>query len=531
MEEFDFIVVGAGSAGGPVVHRLTESGRFSVLLLEAGPRDTNRWLHIPIGFSQTFLDPAVNWKFSSGPEPHIDGRRVYWPRGKVLGGSSAINGMVYTRGLPSDYDQWRQMGNEGWSFSDCLPYFKRLETHPLGETELHGAAGPVAISGAEYRSPLGDTFLYACDELGLPRNDDFNGSRQEGAGYYHVTSSKGRRSSTARSYLATASRLANCRVVTGALVEGVQFEGSRAVGVKYRVHGQTQAARARCEVVLCAGAVGTPHILQLSGLGPGALLQEHGVPVVRDLPGVGANLQDHFGVHSVYETWWQMTLNDDYRSWRRRLGAIVSYYAMKRGPLNASPGFAGAFARIMPRSDEPDAQIHFFPWSSSRLDRGPDPFSGFTMLVNQLRPESRGSLRLASPDPAAKPSIVANYLSTENDRKTTVAALRFVRELTLCEALATIIIEEHAPGSDVVTDEAFLAYARAHGQSAYHPVGTCRMGHDSGAVVDPRLKVRGIEGLRIADASVMPTLVSGNTNAACMMIGEKAADLILADAR
>jgi choline dehydrogenase len=529
MLEYDYVVVGAGSSGGPVVNRLTQSGKHRVLLLEAGPPDTNRWLHVPIGFARTFLDPSINWKFASGPEPHLGGRRIYWPRGKVLGGSSAINGMVYVRGLPSDYDHWRQLGNEGWSFDDCLPYFRRLEKHELGDSELHGGSGPVAISGAPYRNALGDTFLFACDEVGLIRNQDFNGESQEGAGYYHVTVAGGRRSSTGRAYIADAAGRANCRIVTGALVEKIAIEGGRAVGVTYRIDGRSETARAGREVVLCAGAVGSPHILQLSGIGPGGLLREHGIEVVRDLPGVGENLQDHYAIRTVFETWWKMTLNDDWWTWRRRLGAFLHYAASRGGPGVASPGFVGAFVHLLDKGGDPDTQIHFFPWSAERLDRGPDRFSGFTVLTNQSRPQSRGYVRLNSADPADKPSIVANYLQAEIDRRAAVAALRFVRLLSRSEALHKIIVLERQPGTDLVSDEELLAYARDTGQSAYHPVGTCRMGRDPGAVVDARLRVRGVPGLRIADASIMPALVSGNTNAACMMIGEKAADLILAD--
>ena len=348
MDEFDFVVVGAGSSGGPVVDRLTASGRHSVLLLEAGPDDTSRWISIPLGFAKTFLDPTVNWKFVTEPEPHVDGRRIFWPRGKVLGGSSAINGMVYIRGLPSDYDQWRQMGNEGWSFDDCLPYFKRLEAYPGGESELHGGDGPVKITQAEYRNELSGSFLAACAEVGIVSNSDFNGAGQEGAGYYHATISRGRRNSTARAYLAEARRRKNCSVVTEALVERVEIEGGRATGVAYRKDGQARVARARCEVVLCAGAVGSPQLLQLSGVGPGALLGGLGIPVVRDLPGVGENLQDHWGVRSTFKTWWRLTVNDDINLIHRRLSAAVEYALLRTGPLTASPAFAGAFVRLMP---------------------------------------------------------------------------------------------------------------------------------------------------------------------------------------
>ncbi|MDP2332383.1 MAG: GMC family oxidoreductase N-terminal domain-containing protein [Reyranella sp.] len=532
MDEFDFVVVGAGSSGAPIVDRLTASGRHSVLLLEAGPDDsTNKWLSIPLGFAKTFLDPEVNWKFATEPEAELGGRRVYWPRGKVVGGSSAINGMVYVRGMASDYDRWRQMGNQGWSFDDCLPYFKRLESYPGGESELHGGDGPVKITQDEYRNELSEAFLAACAEVGVPSISDFNGRGEEGSGLYHATISDGRRCSTGKAYLAPARRRPNCHVVTDALVERIEVADGRATGVTYRKDGRQVTARARCEIVLSAGAVGSPQLLQLSGIGPGALLGGLGIPVVRDLAGVGENLQDHWGVRSTYRTWWRLTVNDDINLFHRRMSAAIEYALLRTGPLTASPAFAGAFVRLMPQSDEPDTQLHFFPWSTDRIDRGPHPFSGFTILANQSRPESRGHVRIASKDPAAAPRIVANYLSTDFDRKATVSAIKFVRLLARTTALSRIITEELLPGVEAWSDKDFLEHARKDGQSAYHPVGTCRMGSDPAAVVDPRLRVNGIAGLRVADASIMPALVSGNTNAACMMIGEKAADLILADAR
>lgn len=531
MDEFDFVVVGAGSSGGPIVDRLTAGGRYSVLLLEAGPEARSRWLSIPAGFAKTFLDPAVNWKFRTEAEPELGGRRIYWPRGKVIGGSSAINGMVYIRGLASDYDQWRQMGNEGWSFEDCLPYFRRLEGYVDGETALHGGEGPVRISQRDYANELGDTFLAACTEVGLESNDDFNGPEQIGAGYYHATASDGRRSSTGRAYIAPARRRSNCKVLTGALVERVVIEDGRAVGIAFSHRGRSRIARARREVILSAGTVGSPQILQLSGIGSGAHLSALGIPVVRDLPGVGENLQDHFCVRSTYKTWWRLTLNDDFSTFPRRVSAALLYALARVGPLTASPAFAGAFVKLLPQSSEPDTQIHFFPWSVDRMDQGPHPFSGVTILANQSRPESRGHIRITSRDAATAPAIVANYLSTETDRRAVIAAGKFERLLARSSALGRIITDEMLPGVEVWSDEDFLDYARREGQSAYHPVGTCRMGHDAESVVDPQLRVHGIRGLRVADASVMPTLISGNTNAACMMIGEKVSDLILADAQ
>ncbi len=529
-DEFDYIVVGAGSAGGPIVARLTEAGH-SVLLLEAGPEDRNPWIHIPLGFAKTFLDPKVNWKYVTESEPTIDGRRIYWPRGKVMGGSSAINGMVYIRGVASDYDHWRQLGNEGWSFADCLPYFRKLEAHPLGDTELHGAAGPVGISEIDYRTELSEAFIAACGEIGLPRNDDFNGAQQEGAGYYHLNTRKGRRSSTARAYLVTARRRQTCSIETNALVERIEIADGRAVGVRWRRGGTTHLSRARAEVVLSAGAINTPQLLQLSGVGPSELLRSHGIAVALELPGVGENLQDHWGVRSAYRCTVPITVNDRLGTALGKARAGLEYVLFRSGPLTISAGHVGAFARVLPTVADPDVQIHFIPWSTDRIDRGPDPFPGFTMLMNQSRPESRGRIQIASPDATKSPAIRANYLGSDTDRRTTIAGLRLVRRIARAPSLQRFVAEERLPAPAVEADAELLDYARQIGQSAYHPVGTCRMGHDPMSVVDPRLRLHGLRGLRIADASVMPAVVSGNTNAACMMIGEKAADMILADAR
>lgn len=530
MDEFDYVVVGAGSSGGPLVDRLTATGRHSVLLLEAGPEATSQWLSIPAGFAKALVDPAVNWKSWTQPEPQLGGRRVYWPRGKVVGGSSAIGGMVYVRGLASDYDGWRRMGNEGWSFQDCLPYFRRVEAVANGEAEIPGSGGRVGITQGSYRNKLGEAFLDACIEAGMSLTPDFNGRNQEGAGYYHATGSGGRRISTGWAYIQAARRRSNCRVLTNARAERVMVEEGRAVGVAYRRGGTSRTARARREVILSAGAVGSPQLLQLSGIGAGAHLSSLGIPVVRDMPGVGENLQDHYCIRSTYRTWWRLSLNDDFHMMHRRLSALLVYAIWRMGPLTAMPAFAGAFARLLPDSNEPDTQLYFLPWSFESVEKGPHPFSGFTILANQCRPESRGHVRITSREADAPPAIAANYLSTECDRRAVVAAARFIRLLARCPALRRIVVEELLPGVEVWKDEEFLAFARREGQSAYNPVGTCRMGYDPGAVVDPRLRVHGVEGLRIADASVMPTLVSGNTNAACMMIGEKASDLILADA-
>ena len=531
MEEFDFVVIGAGSSGGPIVDRLTASGRYRVLLVEAGPDDTSRWLTIPLGFARTYDDPAVNWKSETEPEPELAGRRIYWPRGRVIGGSSAINGMVYLRGLRSDYERWRQNGNEGWGFDDCLPYFKRLESHPGGGSEIHGGDGPVRLSQNEYTSELQSMFLAACAEVGVPRNAEFADWERECASLFHATIFEGERVSTGRAYVGPARRRPNCRVETDALVERIDLADGRAAGVTYRQHGRSVSVRARCEVIVSAGAVGSPQLLQLSGIGPADLLGRHGIAVVRDLPGVGENLQDHCGVKATYTSWWRLTLNDDLGLMHRRLFAGLEYVLQRTGPLTASPAFAGAFVRLLSSEGEPDTQVQFLPWSTDGFEHGFHRVSGFTLFANQMRPESRGHVRIASADPAAPPSIVANYLSTESDRASAVAALKFARLLARTNALGRTITGEYRPGFEATSDQQLLAYARRDGASAHNPAGSCRMGADPGAVVDARLRVHGIAGLRVADASIMPTLVSTSTNATCMMIGEKAADLILADAR
>ena len=389
MEEFDFVVVGAGSSGGPIVDRLTASGRYRVLLLEAGPDDTCRWLSIPFGFTKTVRDPQLNWSFVTEPEAQLDGRRVDWPSGKVIGGSSAINGMVYVRGMSSDYDGWQQLGNEGWSFDDCLPYFKRLEAYSGGDSDLHGRDGPVAITQGEYYNEMSISFLDACAELGLPLVDNLNGHAREGAGLYHATISKGRRVSTGQAYIAPARRRANCRVETGAMVERIDVVDGRATGVTYRKDGKSTGVRARCEVVVCAGAVGSPKLLQLSGIGPAVLLGGYGIPLVRDLPGVGENLQDHWGVRSVYQTWWRLTLNDDTNLPQRRWCARSMYIFKRSGPLTASSALAGAFVRLLPQSTEPDTQFHFLPWSTYGIDQDFHQFSGITILSSRV-PEAEG---------------------------------------------------------------------------------------------------------------------------------------------
>ncbi len=529
---FDYVIVGAGSAGCVLANRLSEDQRTTVALVEAGGRDTNPWIHIPAGFYRNIFNPAVSWQFGSGPEPHLDGRTVPWPRGRVLGGSSAINGLLYVRGQAQDFDVWRQLGNVGWSFEDVLPYFKRAEDQERGADELHGAGGPLRVSDVHLRQrQLCDAFIEACQAAGIPHNDDFNGVSQEGAGYYQLTNRNGRRCSTAVAYLRPARSRSNLQIVTGALVHGIELDGRRATGIRCERGGRVETITARREVILAAGAIGSPHILQLSGIGPGAVLAGAGVPVRYDLAGVGENLQDHLQVRFVYDCSGGDSLNDVWHSPLKQLQAGLEYFFTRKGILTIGAGVAGAFARSRPDVDLPDVQFHFMPLSTDRPGQGLHKFSGVTASVCQLRPESRGTLAIASADPAAHPRIVSNYLAAETDRRVLLDGMKLVRRATSQPAFAKYVLREHLPGPEADTDEALMAYARGYATTVYHPVGTCKMGSDAKAVVDARLRVHGINGLRIADASIMPTLTSGNTNAPAIMIGEKAADMIREDAR
>ncbi|MFN4090147.1 MAG: GMC family oxidoreductase [Alphaproteobacteria bacterium] len=528
---YDFIVTGAGSAGCAVAARLSESGRHRVLLLEAGGRDSYPWIHVPLGYHKTFVNPRVNWMFESEPEPGLDGRVLYQPRGKVLGGTSAINGMVYMRGTPADYDGWRQMGCEGWDWEQVLPFFRKAEDQARGESAHHGVGGPLRVSDHRWKPPLAEAMLEAAVQAGIPANPDFNGPHQEGAGFYQTTIGDGRRWSAARAYLRDARRRPNLTIATGAHATRLLIEQGRAVGVEYRQRGALRTARARREVVVSGGVYGSPQLLMLSGIGPGGHLAEHGIPVVHDLPGVGSNLHDHFNTYVSFRCAQPVTMNDLALSLRRRLVAAAQYALGRTGPLASMGLFVGAMVRSDPRLEWPDLQINMFAWSTKeRLRTGivPHPFSAFSLSPVHLRPDGRGTVRLKSPDPAAPPEIRFNFLKSEEDFRALVHAIRLCRRIAAQPALRDYVVEEVAPGAMVETDEALKADIRARGISNYHPVGTCRMGVDELAVVDPDLRVRGVEGLRVADASIMPSITGGNTNAPAIMIGEKAADLILA---
>jgi choline dehydrogenase len=522
--EADFIVVGAGSAGCTVAARLSEDPATRVLLLEAGGEDSNRWIHIPLGFGKTFADPSVNWCYETEPDPGAGDRRVFWPRGKVLGGSSSINGMVYIRGQAEDFDHWRQLGNTGWSFDDVLPYFRRSEHQMRGANRFHGADGPLCVSDVA-QHPICEAFIAATTGLGFPRNDDFNGASQDGAGYHQTTTRNGKRCSTAVGYLRPAMQRANLSVVTGALTEKILFEGRRAVGVTFRQHGGLCTARAGREVILCGGAVNSPQLLMLSGIGPQEHLARIGIPVVHHLPGVGQSLQDHYSAAIKLRCKLPITVNDVMLSNARKLKAGLEYYMFRRGPLSMISSPAALFARTRPELASPDVKCSISPFSAERPQDGLHRFSGFTMIAYQLRPESRGEIKLKSPDPFDAPAVYPNYLATETDRRTIVAGLKLCRQILATPHMQSFVEVEFQPGSAVESDEELLDYARRRGGTVYHPTSTCKMGNDPMAVVDPELRVHGIEGLRVADASIMPTVVSGNTNAATIVIGERVADM------
>ncbi|HLJ00675.1 MAG TPA: choline dehydrogenase [Bradyrhizobium sp.] len=529
--EFDYVIVGAGSAGCVLANRLSASGKHSVLLLEAGPRDTNPWIHVPLGYGRLFKEKAVNWMYQTEPELGLDGRSVFQPRGKVLGGSSSINGLLYIRGQHEDYDRWRQRGNIGWSYDDVLPYFKKAEHQTRGADGFHGTGGPLPVSDWRHADPLSAAFVEAAVEAGIPRNPDFNGASQEGAGFFQTTTKGGRRASTAVAYLRPAKQRPNLHVETSALAERVLFDGRRAAGVAYRQAGILRTARARREVLVAGGAFNSPQLLQLSGIGPADLLRQHGIEVVLDAPGVGNDLQDHLQVRVVMRCAQAITLNDIVNHPGRKILAGLRYAAFRTGPLTIAAGTSGAFFKTNPRLASPDIQIHFLPFSTDKMGERLHDFSGFTASVCQLRPESRGSLRIRNADPAAPPEIRINYLASEVDRAANIEGLKILRRIFRAPALVPYVVEEVEPGAKVTSDEALLAYCRARGSTIYHPTSTCRMGNDPLAVVDQRLRLRGIEGLRVVDASVMPDLASGNTNAVVIMIAEKASEMILQDAR
>ncbi len=530
-KRYTYVVVGAGSAGCVLANRLSANPKNRVLLLEAGGRDVNPWIHIPVGYFKTMHNPGTDWCYETEKDPGLNGRSIAWPRGKVLGGSSSINGLIYIRGQAQDYDQWRQLGNAGWSFDDVLPYFKKAEDQERGGDEFHGAGGPLSVSNMRISREICDVYIKAAEELGIPATDDFNGASQEGAGYVQLTARNGRRCSAAVGYLNPVKKRPNLDVVTHALAHRVLLDGKQAVGIEYSVEGRTQTAYADAEVLLSAGAIGSPQILQLSGVGGGALLAAAGVAAVHDLPGVGENLQDHLQVRSMYRTKDPITMNDQVKNPINKMFMGLDYLFFRRGPLSMGASQVCVFARTQQDMETPDIQFHLQPLSADKPGDGLHKFSAFTSSVCQLRPESRGYLTIKSNDPTAYPAIHPNYLATQTDQRTIVDGMKMSRRLSETQSLGPYVAEELEPGPAAQSDEELLDHARNNSVTIYHPVGTCKMGSDPMAVVDERLRLHGIGRLRVVDASIMPTLVSGNTNAPTIMIAEKAADMILEDAR
>jgi choline dehydrogenase len=534
LQNFDYVVVGAGSAGCVVANGLSQNGRYSVCLLEAGPQDRSFWIHLPIGYGKTMWDKNLNWMFETDPDPGMHHRRIFWPRGKCLGGSSSINGLIFIRGQREDYDHWQALGNDGWGWDDVLPYFRRSEGNDRLDGPLHGREGPLKASSIRNKHPLVEAFIGSANALGVPTTEDFNGISQEGVGYYQLTTHQGMRCSTAKAYLKPARKRANLRIITDARATRLLFEGDskRVNGVQYQHQGRAQTVQAQREVIVCAGALQSPQLLQLSGVGPAGLLAEHGLAQRHELPGVGENLQDHLQLRLILEANQPITTNDQMRSLWGRAAMGLDWLLFRRGALAIGINQGGLFTRVRPQSQSPDIQFHFSTLSADMAGGKVHPFSGFTMSVCQLRPLSRGYVRIRSADPLQAPSMQPYYLSHPEDQACAIASVRYARQLAQTGALSHLVKCEHRPGPQVQSDDEILDFCKQYGATIFHPSGTCKMGPDSDpmAVTNPRLQVRGLAGLRVVDCSVMPTLVSGNTNWPVVMMAEKAVDMILADA-
>jgi choline dehydrogenase len=537
METFDYVIVGAGTAGCVVANRLSEGGKYSVLLIEAGGSDRTIWIQLPIGYGRTFFDPKINWMYDTQPVPGLGGRSSYWPRGKVIGGSGSINAMVHVRGQPSDFDEWYAAGNPGWGWADVLPYFVKSEDHDLGASEWHGDSGPRHVSDITAGAhPLCRSFIDAACSIGFEATGDFNGSRSEGVGIYHIDTDKGRRASTANAYLRPALRRGGVKLETHAHANRILFEGLRATGIEYSKGGKVHTVLARNEVILAGGAINSPQLLQLSGVGDAKRLSELGITPVHDLKQVGRNLQDHLAVSYFYKTS-VPTLNDELGTLWGKAKAGLQYLVSRGGPLSMSVNHAGGFVRSGPDQPQVNLQLYFSPVSytqtplSERRLLNPDPFSAFLLSFNACRPSSRGELHITSPDPLFHPAIAPNYLATERDIVEAQAGIALLRQIAASQPLAGVITEELVPGSHLQGDADLLEDFRQRADTVYHPTSTCAMGPDpTTSVVDPRLRVHGIAGLRVIDASIFPTITSGNTNAPTVMVAEKGAAMVLEDA-
>ena len=531
-ETFDYIVVGSGSSGAALAARLSEDGRRSVLLLEAGEDDPWIWLRIPAGVAYVLRGQRSIWRFQTEPEASLKDRSVFWPRGKVLGGSSGINGMIWVHGDPQEYDRWStELGLRGWSYADLKPYFHKVESFAHGAAGTRGTTGPVKISQYGPAHPMMDAFLGACEQAGIARNPDYNSGTYGGAGILQFNVDKGFRCGTREAYLRDASKRANLRIRCGALVQRVLFKGKAAVGVEYAQQGQLRCARARAEVIVCAGAIQSPQLLELSGIGQPELLRSHGIDVVHPLPAVGENLRDHLYTRMTYECKGIETLNQLYPSVYGKFRMALRFMLARNGLMSGCGQIAHALVRTNPDDPQPDAKIQLH-WLSSPDARDPkryvlDDYPGITIGTFPLRPQSSGSVHIQSHDAAVAPRMLANYMTHEADRRTAAAAMHMARDILNQSALAPWVVQETRPGVGRSSEDQLLEWARESGTTSYHPIGTCRMGSDPASVVDEQLRVRGVQGLRVADCSIFPTMCSSNTNAPAMAVGEKLADLIL----